>query len=229
MIYDNDNQDHPPIQLLIPLCQSVEDVGSKLTWLNAYCLITLRQFGGSFKLSGSLALGQRFGENPGLIRGLGAELSAQAILCGYDLTSIVSLLGRLPIETIDQKPALGILAVLKSMLIEHDPIDLAINSGSQTVVAINLRASDHIDEARRALIDESFEAGIDDVSVTPHGLASYLLESAAVYICTLADIYFPGMETQLIGAWEEWERSIERQMAALSLVPEIGGDTIRIS
>lgn len=232
MSYDNDNHDHTPIQLLIPLCQSVEDAGSELVWLNAYCLLNLRQVGGSFNLTGAISLGQRYGENLHLAEELAAGLSAVSAICGYDLTSIVGRLGRLPIEATDQKPTLRILAGLKSMLIDHDPIDLGISDESRTAVDLHLlRSSEGQDEATKVQIEEEcFEACLsDEVSVTPFGLASYLVESARAYIGALAEIYFPQKEKQIIAAWADWERSIQRQMAALSLVPEIGGDPIRIS
>ena len=232
MSYDDDNHTHTPLQLLIPLCQTVDDIGTQLVWLNAYCLLTLFQAGGRFKLKGSIILGERYGENPDLIRELAAGLSAEAVLCGFDLTSMVGRLGRLPIEANDQKPALGLLAALKCMLIDHDPIDLAISDESQTAVALQLlRSSQGLDEATKVAIEEDcFEACLsDEVSVTPFGLASYLVESARAYIGALAEIYFPQKEKQIIAAWADWERYIQRQMAALSFVPEIGGDPIRIS
>jgi hypothetical protein len=232
MSYDNDNHDHTPIQLLIPLCQSVEDAGSELVWINAYCLLTLRQLGGSFNLTGAITLGQRYAENLHLTEELAAGLSAESAICGYDLTAIVGRLGRLPTEANDQKPALRLLAGLKSMLIDHDPIDLAISDESQTAVALHLlRSSQGLDEATKVAIEEEcLEACLsDEASVTPFGLASYLVGIARAYIGALAEIYFPQKEKQIIAAWAEWERSIQRQMAALSLVLQIGGDPIRIS
>jgi hypothetical protein len=132
---DNDNCSAPPVQLLIPLCEAANDTGGSLTWLHAYCIVTIRPVGGVLQLNGRISLGQRYGDLE-LIRNLAATLNSGAVLAGHDLTDIISKLGRLSIDANDAKPALSLLAMLKCMLCFHDPIDLTIDSESEAQVAV---------------------------------------------------------------------------------------------
>ena len=233
MTYHNDNLATPPIQLLIPLCQTVDDAGSNLTWLHGYCLVTLRHVGGGLHLSGRIALGQRYGENLDLIRDLAASLHTGAVLSGYDLTDIIGKLGQLPIEANDPKPALNLLAMLKCMLGFHAPIDLASDDHSQTAVVVqHLRLPQGMDQATKDVMDDEwFEGGFSEAaSVTPYRVASDLVESSRACIGAFAEIYLAKKEKPLLlAAWAQWERSIQPQLAALAFVPEIGGEPIRIN
>ena len=79
---DNDNSSVPPVQMLIPLCETANDTGVSLAWLHAYCVVTIRPVGGALQLNGRISLGQRYGENLELVRNLAAALNSGAVLAG---------------------------------------------------------------------------------------------------------------------------------------------------
>ena len=229
----NDNRALPPIQLIVPLCQTVDDAGSTLAWLHGYCLATFRIVGAGIRLDGTLAIGKRYGENLGLINDLASALDAGAVLAAYDCHDLISRLGRLPIEANDPKPALELLAMLKCMLNFHDPIDLAIDDDSQTEVAVQyLRLPVGMDqETRDALDDDLFETGwSNETDLRPHRVASDLIESTRAYIGAIGALYFAEeMRSPLLTAWDAWERAIQPQIEKLSFEDEIGGEPIQIS
>lgn len=233
MTYHNDNLATPPIQLLIPLCQTADDDGRLLVWLHGYCLVTIRHVGVGFQLSGRIALGQRYSENLDLIRGLASALHSGAILAGYDLHHAIGQLGKLAVDASDPKPALELLVMLKCALGFHDPIDLAIDDQSQSEVAVQcLRLPPGMDQAATDALDaELFEAGFsDETSLRPHRIAADLMDSARGQVGAIAALYFPEkMQPPLLAAWDAWECSIQPQIAALAHQHEIGGEPIRIS
>lgn len=229
---DNDNRSVPPVQLLIPLCETANDTGVSLAWLHAYCVVTIRPVGGVLQLNGRISLGQRYGENLELVRNLAAALNSGAVLAGHDLTDVISKLGRLSIDANDAKPALRLLAMLKCMLCCHDPINLAIDIDSQTQVAVQqLQLHPGMDQATKNAIDAGwFETGLGEVSVRPYRIASDLVERARACIGAIAEIYLAGEQKPVLrAAWEKWEHSIQPQIAALSVLHEIGGEPITIA
>lgn len=233
MTNDNDNRPLPPIQLLVPSCQTIDHAGSDLSWLHGYCLMTCRPSGASVQITGTLRIGERYGENLDLIRDLAAALDPAAVLAGYDLTDIVSRLGRLPTEANDLQPALDLLANLKSMLELHNPIDLAIDDDSQTTVLIqHLRARPgNGDETEAAIEDELWEASLTDgASVTPHRIAADLVDSARAGILAIGEMYLAEeIRPFLLAAWEDWERTVLPQLLPLALIQENGGEPISIN
>lgn len=233
MTYHNDNLATPPIQLLIPLCQTGDDDGRLMVWLHGYCLVTIRPVGPDLQLSGRITLGGRYRENLDLIRGLACALQPGAVIAGYDLHHALGRLGKLAVDANDPKPALALLARLGSMLGFHDPLDLAVDDQSQTEVAVQcLRLPPGVDqETRDALDDELFEAGFsEETSLRPHRVTAELLDNARAYIGTIAELYFPEeLRPAFIDAWDAWELSVQPQIAALAQQHQIGGEPITIS
>ena len=222
----------PPIQLLVPLCRTVAVTDGDMIWLQGYCLVTIR-IGDGPQLDATIGLGQPYGANPALIRGLAFALHSGAVLAGYDCHDLIGKLGRLPIEVNDPKPAIHLLSKLKCMLGFRNPIDLAIDDNSQTEVAIQrLRLPPGMDqETREALEDELFKSGFsDETSVRPHRLAADLIDSARAYVGAIPARYFTDeMQSAVVAAWDDWELSVQPQIAALALRHEIGGEPIRIT
>lgn len=228
---NNDNFSLPPIQLLIPSCFTVDNEGVNLTWLHGYCLMTLRHKGAGLQLEGQVRVGERYGENIDLIRELAGALGSGNVLAGYDLTGTISRLGRLPVEANDPEPALDLLAMLKSMLTFHDPLDVAIDGDSQTEVLVqHLRHDAAMDEeTRHAIEDELFERGFaDGVSIDPRCLAIDLIENARACLLAVGEIYLAEeMRPLLLSAWEEWERTkLPHQLPASTILENGGGPVI---
>ena len=229
----NDNLAVPPIQLLIPLCHTIDEPDGSLAWLLGYCLVSLRTVGGAIQLDANICLGARFGENLALIQGLAFALNPRAVLAGYDCHDLVSKLSRLPIEAGDPEPAFDLLATLRAMLSGHDPVDLALDEESLTEVArqyLGLAPGLH-QEGRDMPHNDAAEDGSSDESRSrlPH-VAADLVDIARSYVGSLAALYFPEkVQPAIITAWDEWELSIQPQLAALLHHHEIGGEPIRIS
>ncbi len=230
---DNDNRLFPPIQLLVPSWQTVDDAGIELKWLHGFCVVNYRPVGAGLQLYGMVRIGERYGENLAMIRDLAEALDPEAVLAGDDLTSIISGLGRLPIEANDPQPALAVLSKLKSMLDLHDPIDLSIDDASQTAVLIqHLRARPGTgDETLDAIQNELFESvRTDEASVTPQRIAADLVDSARACMLAIGELYLADeLQPLLLTAWETWECTVLPQLLPLSLIQENGGEPIIIN
>lgn len=228
---DNDNPTFPPIQLLIPICATVDDGGMRLAWLHGYSLVTFWPGGAGMQLAGQVRIAERYGENLGLIRDLADALDPDAVLAGYDLTDVIGKLGRLPIEANEPQPALDLLAKLKSMLEFHDPIDLAIDDNSQTEVTLQLLRHEfgNDDELYTAADDDLFEFGLiaDQDSTNPHRLAVDLVETAGAYLLAIGELYLSEeFRPALLEAVANWQSNVQPQLPLLVVIDENGGEPI---
>ena len=225
---NNDNCRLPAIQLLIPSCIIVDEGQTQLAWLDSYCLVTYSPGAANLKLDGVVRIGERFAENLEMIRDLTDALDPQAQLAGYDLTSVIGQLGRLPIEANDPQPALDLLAKIKAMLDMCDPIDLAIDVNSQTEVTVQLSRNHLGEDNTRAVPDlELGEIGLlanPDYS-NPYSIAADLTELASAYMLAIGQLYIP---EELLPAFrdavEGWERNVKPQLPQIAFADDKGGE-----
>ena len=214
----NDNQLLPPIQLLIAACAATNNPGMRLGWLHGYCLLTYTPVGPGLRVEGDVRVGEFFAENLALIQGLADALDPAAVLAGYDLTAMMSHLGRLPVEANDPAASLDLLAKLKSMLERQAPIELALTGDSQTEVAVQavcnqLGSAEGFDE-----LDLGGQLGFG-VPISgfdhadPHRLAIDLADMAGACMLALGNLCLADeLRPQLEAAMRKWRESLTPQL-----------------
>jgi len=224
----NDNDNLPPIQLLVPACAATDASGLRLGWLHGYCLLSLRYLGADLAVDGEVRIGDRYSQNAALTQTLADALEPGAVLAGNDLTSIVSKLGRLPIQATNPAPALDLLAKLKAMLEQETPLDLALNGHSRDEV-LN-QALQHGLIVNDEPVDEYGEPlnfGGPDVgtgSGNPYRQAIDLADTAGVYLLAIGSLYLDeAQQPQLLAAWQAWRGSFQPQ---LHLSADDGGQNV---
>ena len=219
----NDNQQRPPIQLLITACATADDPGRRLSWLHGYCLLTLRPANGIVLLDGDVRIGDRYADNFDLIQNLADALDPDAVLAGLDLTDTVSRLGRLPVDARQQGPALALLGKLKAMLEKHLPLELTLNETSQTEVAG--QALKHLLSFRENLGDEDrlriiagTDVGCGRDNGNPHRLAIELADTASACILAVAELYLEDeLQPKMLTAWQAWKQRLGKQNTSATL------------
>lgn len=223
---DNDNRPLPPIQLLITSCAITDCDSMRLAWLHGYCLLTYRPVGAGLHLDGEILIGERYGENLAMTQHLADALDPDAVLAGYDLTDMISRLGRLPIESNDPQPALDLLAKLRAMLDRQSPIDLAINDESQTAVTLQalrdqLGSDDELSDAAEGELFEFGMLAANQNGGSPHPLALDLAETAGACLLAIGKLYLADeLQSELLAAWQQWRDNFQPPL----LPPEIGGE-----
>jgi len=229
MNHYNDNQNLPPIQLLVPACTVADASGLRLGWLHGYCLLTLRHVGADLTIDGEVRIGDRYGENASLIQALADTLEIGAALAGSDLTAIVGQLGRLPIEANNPAPALDLLAKLKAMLQQETPLDLALSDYSRDEVL--LQAVRHGLIVNDEPVDEYGEPLNFGAPAAPAGngnpyrQAIDLADTAGLYLLSVGSVYFEeAQQPQLLAAWQAWRENFQPQLPP----PTDDGDSIVI-
>lgn len=223
---DNDNRPLPAIQLLITSCAIADGDDMRSAWLHGYCLLTYRPVGASLHLDGEILIGEQYGENLAMTQHLADALDPDAVLAGYDLTDMISRLGRLPTESNDPQPALQVIAKLRAMLNRQSPIDLAINDASQTEVTLQaLRAQlGRDDELSDTAESELFEFGTlaaDQGGGRPHSLALDLAATAGACLLAIGKLYLAhDLQPELLAAWQQWRDNFKPPL----MPQEIGGE-----
>lgn len=216
----NDNQNLPPIQLLVPACSVADASNLRLGWLHGYCLLTLRHEATGLTIDGEVHIGERHGENAALTQSLADALIPGAALAGDDLTAIIGQLGRLPIEANNPAPALDLLAKLKTMLEQETPLDLALTDYSRDEVMV--QALRHGLVVNDEPIDEYGEL-LDFVGKPGRGIgnpyrqAIDLADTAGLYLLTIGSVYLEDAhQSQLLEAWQTWRDGVQPQLQLLT-------------
>lgn len=214
----NDNQVLPPIQLLITACATTNNPGMRLGWLHGFALLTCTPAGVSLHIDGEVRIGEFFGENLAMIQNLADALDPEAVLAGYDLTSMMSQLGRLPIEANDPRPSLDLLTKLKSMLEHQAPIELALSDDSQTEVAVQavcnkLGSVEGFDDAEHGNLLDFGEPISGHENVDPHRMAVDLADTAGAYMLAIGNLYLADeLRPQLEAALRRWRENLTPQL-----------------
>ena len=225
----NDNKHLPPIQLLVPACANTNATGLRLGWLHGYCLLTLRHVGADLTIDGEVRIGDRYGENASLTQALADALEPGAALAGFDLTSIIGELGRLPIEALNPAPALDLLTKLKEILEQEIPLDLALSEHSRDEVLLQaLRHGLIVNDEPVDENGEPLQCGGPDAGTgngNPYRQAIDLADTAGVYLLAVGSLYLEeAQQPQLVAAWQAWRGSFQ----PLLDLPSDDGDPIVI-
>lgn len=214
MEHVNDNsrqggQEGPLFQVLIPACQTIDQPGAGYAWLNGYCVLSCRLDTDNVVLCGEVRIGEHLAENPELITGLADTLDPAAVLAGRDLTSMLSSLGRLPIDAADPAPALALLTKLRNMLEQNRPIDLIITPKSRNAVLLEAKARAP-GSSRNGLsyrVGQPFGEDLD--SGNPHLLAEILADHASACLFALGRLTLSHVQqVNLDVAWRTWRQSL---------------------
>ena len=214
----NDNQVLPPIQLLITACATTNNPGMRLGWLHGFALLTCTPAQAGLQIDGEVRIGEFFGENLAMIQDLADALDPDAVLAGYDLTSTMSQLARLPTEANDPKPSLDLLAKLKSMLERHSPIELALTDDSQTEVAVQAISGkfgsiEGFDDAELGNLLDFGEAVSGHDNVDPNSMAIDLADTASAYMLAVGNLYLADeLRPQLETALRRWRDNLTPQL-----------------
>lgn len=210
----NDNDNLPPIQLLVPACAAADASGLRLGWLHGYCLLTLRYVGAGLTIDGEVGIGDRYGQNASLTQALADGLEPGAALAGCDLTAIIADLGRLPIEADDPAPAISLLEKLRAMLEEQTPLDLALNGNSRDEVLLQafkhdlLVNDDPVDDYGEPLNFGGPKIGTGNGN--PHRQAIELADTAGLYLLTVGSIHLEeSQQPHLAAAWQAWRKNFQ--------------------
>ena len=214
----NDNQLLPPIQLLITACAATNNPGMRLGWLHGYCLLTYTPAGPGLRVEGDVRVGEFFSENSALIQNLADALDPAAVLAGYNLTAMLSHLGRLPIEANDPAASLDLLAKLKSMLERQAPIELALTNDSQTEVAVQavcnqLGSAEGFDDPKLgSLLDFGKPvSGYDHAD--PHRLAIDLADMTGACMLAIGNLCLADeLRPQLEAVMRKWRENLTPQL-----------------
>ena len=217
----NDNRPHGSqeqqlFQLLIPACRIMTQPGTDYAWLNGYCLISCSVEPDRVVLDGEVRIGDYPAENASLITGLAAALNPAAVLTGLDLTSTLSALGRLPIDAVDQVPALDLLGKLKAMLEAQTPIDLGVTSDTRDAVKAERLAMDLA--IGRDRISSEAEKGWDPRldNGNPCLLAETLADEASACLLAMGQLLLTQVQqTQLDIAWRNWRRHLVADLSGI--------------
>lgn len=208
---DNDNAPLPPIQLLAVACQALGEPDLRFAWLHGYALLTLQPTQDDVHLSGMVMTGERYVDDLRLTTALADALDPDAVLAGVDLTGMISRLSRLPLEVIDQAPALALLGKLQAMLQNRDPIDLTIDMDSQ--VAIAVKVVEHKLLFREGSDDQGQGIGLrlfaSPDNLNPNYLAAELADTVGAAALAIGDLYLePGHVQPLLEAWRRWRQDL---------------------
>jgi hypothetical protein len=179
MEHVNDNSGHqrPLIQILVPDLRTIDQPGTRYAWLNGYCIITCDT--DDLTVSGEVRIGEHLAENPDLIADLAHALDGAAVLVGLDLTALLSGLGRLPFDALDQAPSLALLAKLRSMIEHNPPIDLGQMQG------------DDLDSLNARL------------------LAEMLADQSGACLAAMCHLTLPEVShVDLYSAWQKWRQDL---------------------
>ena len=210
------NTEAPPLQVLIPACRSVRQPEADYVWLHGYSLLTMRVGINAIQLDGEVKIGHRFAENTELVSSLADALDPAAVIVGVDLTSMVSTLGRLPIDADDPAPALAVLSKMRSMLEGHEPIDLGITDQTMNLVYAERLFIEFTVDPDQIDPDGNRSDHADVDSCNPRLLAEYLADEAGACLFSLGQIILTeAQHGQLATAWRNW-----RQHLIPSLPPE---------
>jgi hypothetical protein len=227
MLY-NDNTTRPSIQVLAVACTAFDGPDPHCAWLHGYALLTLQPTHDDVQLSGMVMTGERYVDDTRLIAALDNALDPGAVLAGIDLTSTLSLLGRLPIEMIDQAPSLALLGKLKAMLENHDPIDLTINMKAHVALAVKviehkLLLRDKPDDQDQGLGLRLFAS---PGNLNTNYLAAELADTVGAAALAIGDLCLePAHAQPLLEAWRQWRQNLHARWqfdpATIESVPTI--------
>ena len=221
---DNDSNTLPPIQVLAVACASIGEPELHCAWLHGFALLTLRLTDDDVHVSGQVMTGEQYVDDGVLTTALAEALNPDAILAGIDLTGMISRLGRLPIEVVDQAPSLALLGKLEAMLDNHDPIDLTISMESQVSLAV--KVFNH-----RLLFREEPGKQVNRIGLqlfncpdnfNPNYLAAELADTAGAAALAVGDLYLEETNRQpLLEAWQRWREDLHRRWRFLPTSIEI--------
>lgn len=177
----------PAVQLLITACSAFGPPSERCAWLHGFCLLTLRPGGLPMLARAKVATGERYRDDRPLIEELTRLLDPEAILAGLDLTSMMSRLGRLPIDASDQSPALALLERLESMIGNEPPIDLALSAEARELVAR------HADQQQLGIAEHLGDGGVGVLfgvmdNGNPAALTLMMAETADACALALAEM-----------------------------------------
>lgn len=206
-----------PIQVLAVACTMLGDATSRSAWLNGYALLTIQPTRDDVEVTGDVVIGDRYVDDARLVTSLNAALKSDAVLAGLDLTSVVAQLGLLPIDVVDQRPALALLDKIETMLDEDAPLDVAIDIQSRLTLA--LTAIEHKLQVRHAYTEPAdaneLQCFGSSGSLNPSQLAVELADTASAAALTIGEIYLdPQQNEQLVSAWQRWHQDLHAGLEA---------------
>lgn len=215
----NDNEQLPPIQLLITATSALDDNGEQRVWMHGYCILTYQEGNGGAHFNGDVRIGERYSANSELIQELADRLDPVAVLAGLDLTHTVGRIARLPIDAEDQGPPLALLHKLKAMIEAECPIDLMLTETSQ--VAVEQQALRHglnfntcTGREPGILLSSGMTIRFNPDDGNPARLAAELAEIASACMLAIGDRYFePHAQSQLIAAWQRWRGEFKQTLS----------------
>lgn len=225
MEHGNDNirqggQERLLIQVLVPACWTIDQPGTGYAWLNGYCVLSCRLDTHDVVLGGEVRIGEHLAENADLITSLAHALDPTAVLAGMDLTSVLSRLGRLPIDAADPAPALALLTKLKTMIEQHRPIDLAITSASRNAVLAETEARnlgsglDGIGYKVGRFFGEGLGSGNSRL------LAEMLADEASACLLAMGRLTLTDLQrVELEAAWKRWRESVAPHLPEKEVQP----------
>lgn len=221
---DNDNKTPPAIQVLAVACASIGEPELHCAWLHGFALLTLQPTHDNVHVSGLVMTGEQYVDDGVLTTALADALNPDALLAGIDLTGMISRLGRLPIEVVDQGPSLALLGKLEAMLDKHDPIELTISMESQ--VALAVKVFNH-----RLLFREEPGKQVNRIGLQLFGcpdnfnanyLAAELADTAGAAALAIGDLYLETAHHQpLLQAWQRWREDLHGDWRLLPTSIEI--------
>jgi hypothetical protein len=221
---DNDYKTLPPIQVLAVACASIGEPQLHCAWLHGFALLTLQPTDDDVHVSGMVMTGEQYVDDGVLTTALAEALNPDAILAGIDLTGMMSRLGRLPIEVVDQAPSLALLGKLEAMLENHEPIDLTISM--ETQVALAVKVYNH-----RLLFREEPGKQVNRIGLQLFGcpdnfntnyLAAELTDTAGATALAIGDVYLEAAHRQpLLNAWQRWREDLHGRWQLLPTSIEI--------
>lgn len=201
----------PPIQVLAIACSAFDGPDPHCAWLHGYALLTLQPTEGGVQLGGMVMTGERYLDDLKVTTALADALNPDAVLAGVDLTGTISLLGRLPIEMINQAPSLALLGKLRAMLENFDPIDLTTNRDAHAALVVKaiehkLLLRDEPDERNQGLGLRLFEA---PDNLNPNYLAAELADTVGAAALAIGDLCLgPAHAQPLLDAWRQWRQDL---------------------
>lgn len=186
----------PPIQLLIPSFGTSNGMPSCYTWLHGYCLLTITPLPkNNVLVRGEVRIGERYAENPQIVKHLADALDPDCVLAGYGLDDMIAMFGRLPIGADQPDPGLAVLEKLKAMLENWLPMDVGCDEEAREIVRIQAEAHE------LTLTDAALELRTDNAAVA-------LADKAGACALTLAELYMPDwMHLPVLCAWHNWRTS----------------------